>query len=417
MRDLIVVGAGPAGNMAALNLSRMGYSVSVLDWRKNIGDKLCTGIIGTECAKRFPPHDAHIYHKATAATLVSPSGKRYSVVRKEPQALIVDRVAYVDSLAQQAMAAGAEYHLGSRVTNIDVSTHSVSIKATSDMGEQQYQTKVIIIAGGFGSSLLNMVGLQNRGNGDYMLGSQAEVVVTESQNTEVYLGDEIAPGSFGWLVPTSDHKALAGIASHRQLNGQVDRFLSTLQSIGKVRSVVNKPQRWGIPLKPLHRTYSHRTLVVGDAAGLAKPTTGGGIYYALLSGELAAEAANEALTAGDLSARRLSGYEKAWKALFGRELRIGHYARMLYETLGNREVERLLDISMRIQDDLINSHDFSFDWHSGVILKALRHRDLGWMIRSFGPLVAPLLSQLIKIPSLPTVPAKRGSRPTAHRSR
>ena len=394
MHDVIVIGAGPAGNIAAFKLSSMGYRVVVLDWRRNIGAKLCTGIIGKECVERFPPEQTQVYHKARAATVVSPAGKRYRIVREDTQAFIIDRVAYVDSLARRAMSAGATYNLGLRVTNIEVSAGKVTVMTSGDAGRQRYNAHMAIIASGFGSPLLSMVGLRNGEHGDYMVGSQGEVVVDNLQDTEVYLGEEIAPGSFGWLVPLSDSKALIGTVSRQKLNGQMDRFLSTLQKSGKVRDVIDGPKRWGIPLKPLRKTYADRVLVVGDAAGLVKPTTGGGIYYALLSGEMAADAAAEAFTAGDFSDNRLKGYQKKWQDIFGVELRTGYYARMLYEALGDRKIERLLRLSSESQDELINHRGFSFDWHSGVIHKAISHRYLGRLIRSFGPVVTPFLSEL-----------------------
>ena len=395
MYDVIVIGAGPAGNMAALKLSGMGYRVAVLDWRQNIGDKLCTGIVGTECARRFPPDEAHIYQRAEAATVVSPAGKRYRIVREEPQAYIIDRVAYVGSLAQRATEAGAEYALGPRVTKIEFSGQKATVLTRSGAGQERYRAHMVIIASGFGSPLLGMVGLRNGGAGGHMVGTQAEVAVNELEETEVYLGEEVAPGSFGWLVPLTDSRALMGIVSRWKLNGDMDRFYSTLKMKGKVREVIKEPRRWGIPLKPLRKTYGDRVLVVGDAAGLVKPTTGGGIYYSLLSGEIAADSAGEALAAGDFSARRLEGYQKRWKAVFGRELRTGYYARMLYEALGDRQIERLLGLFYEVQDELIDSREFSFDWHSKVIMKAIGHRELGSVIRSFGPVVTPVLSRLV----------------------
>ena len=160
--------------------------------------------------------------------------------------------------------------------------------------------------------------------------------------------------------------------------------------------IVKQPKRWGIPLKPLARTYADKVLVAGDAAGMAKPTTGGGIYYALLSGELATETAGEALAADDLSARQLRAYEKRWKALFGKEMRVGYLARMLFESLGDSQLDRLLDtlVSCESRDGII-SGEFSFDWHSKLILRAINHRDLGGLIRSFGPAVVPFLSRMV----------------------
>ena len=395
MYDVIVVGAGPAGNIAALQLSTKGHRVAVVDWRHDIGDKLCTGIVGTECVKRFPPDDRHVLREASSATIVSPAGKRYAIAKDEPQALIIDRVAYGAAMAEKAAVAGAEYILGPRVTNIETDDNGAHI-TTTDAGNPRLSASLVFLTSGFGSPLLKAVGLQNGRSNEFMAGAQAEVLVDGVDETEVYLGRDIAPGSFGWLVPLNDSRALAGIVSHRQLNGHMDHFLSNLQTQGKVREVIKGPARWGVPLRPVPKTYGERVLVAGDAAGLAKPTTGGGIYYALLSGKLAAETAGEALSTGDFSARGLRQYEKRWKSVFGRELKIGYYARLLYEALGDEQIERLLDElwTSGLKDELISPAEFSFDWHGRVILKALNHRHLGAIFRSFGPLASPFVSWL-----------------------
>ena len=396
MYDVIVLGAGPAGNIAAHRLSDDGHSVAVLDWRRDLGDKLCTGIVGRECVERYPPDRAHILREAQSASVIAPSGKSHRIAKDEPQAYIIDRVAFVASLARRASDAGAHYRVGEKVTGIQFSKTSVDVRTTSRSGEKKYTARVAIIASGFSSPLLRMAGLANGGRADHMLGCQAQVVAHHLENTEIYLGETIAPGSFGWLVPVSGSAALLGLVSRQKLNGHMGAFLSTLQQKGKIGTVIKPPKQWGIPLKALPRTFRNGAVVVGDAAGFAKPTTGGGIYYALMSGEIAAEVIHEAFVANDFSTRKLRKYEARWEAVFGRELRIGYYARLLYEALDDDQVERLLNrfVSAQIEHEFLSSSEFSFDWHSSSILKAISHRELGKIIRSFGPMVAPLLLRL-----------------------
>ena len=397
--DAIVVGAGPAGNMAALRLSQQGRHVAVIDWRHDIGDKLCTGIVGVECVKRFPPDGRHVIREAKGATIVSPSGRRYHIERDEPQAFVIDRVAYVGALAQKAAAAGAELILGPRVNNVEVTETAVSVSTTGDNGRASLSARLLLLTSGFGSPLVRAAGLRNGRNSDYMAGVQAEVVADGVvKQAEVYLGERVAPGSFGWLVPLDGSRALAGIISRQKLNGHMDDFLSGLRAQGRIREMTKGPSHWGVPVRPAQRTYADRVLVAGDAAGHVKPTTGGGIYYALLSGELAGETAADALRSGDLSAGRLRLYERRWKSLFGRELTIDYYARLLYESLRDEQIDRLLEEiwDSGLSDELIDPPDFSFDWHGRVILKALRHRRLGAVLRSFGPLAGPFVSRLTR---------------------
>ena len=396
MFDAIIAGAGPAGNSTANSLSRMGYEVAVLDWRQNLGDKLCTGVVGRECVERYPPDKADILREARSATVIAPSGRSHRVVNEEPQAYIIDRVAFVASLARRASEAGATYRVGENVVGIRCSEAGVSVLTSSPTGDRLYEARVLVIASGFASPLLRMVGLGNGHQTDYMIGCQAVVEANDLEDAEVYLGEAISPGSFGWLVPVSGSEALLGLVSRQEPNGHMHDFLQALQQAGKVRSVTKEPKRWGIPIQPLPVTYRNRVIVVGDAAGFVKPATGGGIYYALLSGDMAADTVIEAFEADDFSARRLKRYEARWKAAFGRELRIGHYARRLYEALGDDQIERLLNrfLSAPVSQELMSSKEFSLDWHSGVILKTISHQYLGNVLASFGPVVAPFLSRL-----------------------
>ncbi len=397
MFDAIIVGAGPCGNMAALELARRGLNVAVLDGRSKIGDKLCTGIIGKECADLWKPAPEHIYCEARSATVVSPYGRRYRIERPGAQAFIVDRVAYVTSVAEQAQQAGAEYILNSRVTDIRITNENAKITYRSCNKVAAYTCRIVILASGFGSPLLRMVGINGSKSEEYLVGCQVEAVAPSLTETEVYLGKGTAHNSFAWLVPLSGSRALAGMAPRRRVNGQMGSFVERLNSEGRIESIAANPQTWGIPIRPLSPSYADRTLVAGDAAGLVKPTTGGGIYYSFLSGQIAAEAALAAIEGGRYAAKDLRDYERNWTKIFGRELRIGYYARMLFETLSDEQIERLLDefLSDATFADYIGEN-VAFDWHSKVILKALRHTNITRVLTTLGPSAAPFVARLMQ---------------------
>jgi flavin-dependent dehydrogenase len=212
------------------------------------------------------------------------------------------------------------------------------------------------------------------------------------EEVEVYFGREVAPGFFGWLVPTSPGKALVGLLSRRSPEIYLHKLLSSLEAQGKIASAETKPSYRGILLKPLAKTCGDRLLVVGGAAGQVKPTTGGGIYYGLLCADIAVDTLHQALGRGDLSGKNLAGYERGWRRRLGRELRTGYWARKLYERMSDAQVDRAFDIieSSGIGDALLKEKDVSFDWHGEVIIRLLGHQLLA---RAIGVVKIPFRSR------------------------
>ena len=86
MDDVIVVGAGPAGNNTALGLASRGHAVTVIDWRHDIGDKLCTGLLGRECIRRFPIDPNFIYREPHSAELIAPGAGTVRFEADRPRA-------------------------------------------------------------------------------------------------------------------------------------------------------------------------------------------------------------------------------------------------------------------------------------------------------------------------------------------
>jgi len=129
-----------------------------------------------------------------------------------------------------------------------------------------------------------------------------------------------------------------------------------------------------IPMGTLTRSYGDRLLVIGDAAGQVKPTTGGGICFGHIGARIAAGVLREALGSDNLTAGQLSRYQKQWKAKMGKELSRGYWARWAYARLSDRQIEGIFNAldSNGMARTLLSSDNFSFDWHSKLILTVLR---------------------------------------------
>ena len=390
MHDVLVVGAGPAGNNTAYQLASLGYDVAVVDWRTRIGDKLCTGIVGRECIQTYPMDKSLIHRDAYLATLIAPGGTAIDIVRPDVQAQIVDRVAYVASFADKARQAGATYLLGHRVTELSPKDDHMSVQLTDEREKRTLRAKALVLASGFGSELNGQLGLGRVG--DYVTGFQAEVVAPGIDRIRVYFGQDIAPGFFAWVVPTSRDRALIGLLGRQQGQVHLEKLILKLEEAGEITEVTKGPSRWGIPLKPLPKTYGDRLVVVGDAAGQVKPTTGGGIYYALLASGIAAEALDRGFRHNDLSAGQLSSYERQWKGLLSRKMKVGYQVRRLFEVLKDCQIDLFMGAVARngIYKEVVESRSLSFDWHSSLILKVIAHPLLFKTLSIINPLMATL---------------------------
>jgi len=127
-----------------------------------------------------------------------------------------------------------------------------------------------------------------------------------------------------------------------------------------------------LPVAPIRRTYGKRTLLVGDAAGLTKPVTGGGIFYSLLSAAIAAETLTEALASDRLGARQLARYETRWKQRLSRELRTGGWFRHLLANLTDRDLDAFVQALASDDVRAVIDRTAKFNWHRDVILALVR---------------------------------------------
>ena len=379
MYDVAVIGGGPIGSQVAFRLAVLGYEVVVVERKTETGGPVCcTGIVSRECVSSLALDKDVVFRQANGARLLSPSGRVLRLWRPEPQVSIVDRTAFNVALANRAQGQGVEYRLNSSVVGAYFSDNGVSLEfGMQGNGIKYLQARAVVIAAGAASAGLAVtLGLGKAG--DFVMGAQAEVEIMGVDEVEVYFGGEITPGFFAWLVPISSQKALVGLLSRRKPEVYLRRLLARLLAQGKIVSTKAEMTHGGIPLQSLARTYGERLVVVGSAAGQVKPTTGGGIYYGLLCADIAANHLNRALKSDNLSAENLSSYQREWRKRLGAELRIGYWARKLYERLSDRQIDQIFDIieSNGIDEALLKAEDLSFDWHSKVVLRVMADKAL-----------------------------------------
>ena len=373
MRDVAVIGAGPAGLLAARGLAGAGLDVVVLEEHSTIGVPVhCTGLLGLDAFDELSLPRSAILATTQAARFIAADSSSVLVDADSVRAAVVDRAAFDQSLALQSRAAGAELRDGARVTRISVEPSHVSIGI--DGRPEPLRARACVLACGANYRFNRQLGLGIPRA--FVQSAQLEQQFTGPETVEVHLGRNVAPGGFAWLVPFErDGRACnrIGLMCDRRAGSYFRAFADRTHARFNSEPAWLEPRLRVLPLGPVSRTYGHRLIAVGDAAGLVKPTTGGGIYYGLLSGQMAAETLDEALRADDLRESRLRRYETQWRARLGAEIRIGLAFRTLASRLNDRAIDSLIELA-RV-DGLVPllRKTADFNWHRQSALALLRH--------------------------------------------
>jgi digeranylgeranylglycerophospholipid reductase len=373
MIDVGIIGGGPAGLSAARRLAAAGWSVTVFEEHPRIGTPVhCTGVLAEDVIPSMGlPVDA-VLNPLSTVRFVAPAGHSFDYTTATTEAVVIDRAAFDEGLARQAEEAGARLERGVRVTAIDDIDNGVEIGLADG---RRVRGRAVILACGANYAFQKRLGLGMPST--FLQSAQLELPARTPGDVEIYFGSEIAPKGFAWAVPVrrpSGTFARIGVMAEGDATLYFSRMLARVRERwGVETSDLAAPRRRMLPLGSVGRSYAERVLAVGDAAGLVKPTTGGGIYYSVVSGELAADVLGGCLEKDELGAVALREYERRWRNRFQSEFKAQLALRFVAQKMRDTDIDALFMLATTDGILPIVRQTARFNRHRDFILALLKH--------------------------------------------
>lgn len=332
--DVLVIGGGPSGAIAAKTAAEKGLSACLVEKRPAIGAPVrCAEGIGKEALHEFiDPDPCWISAEMTGASIVAPDGflmKLESHLAGNKVGYILDRKIFDRELVWKAAEAGADIAVKTRASAPIMENGYVKGATIESCGNVMNVTAdVVIAADGVESKFSRWCGIETTVPLREIMSSVQYVMADiniDAHSTVFYLGNEVAPEGYLWVFPKGERCANVGIGISGKKSGQGHRAKDYLDRFVKKTFPQGKPIEYiagGVSVcRPLACTAADGLLIAGDAARVVDPLTGGGIYNGMYTGRLAAEVAAECIAKGNVSKDALMTYDKTWrKAKMGKSI-------------------------------------------------------------------------------------------------
>ena len=353
--DVIIAGGSVAGLLSAREISSNGFSVLVIEEDYEIGTpEHCGGLVSIAGLEELGviPFKKTFDHMIESAQISAPDGSCFDINSKKQKVIEISRRELDKQIAFQAQKNGAV---------IKVKT---SFQEITDTGirtnEGKIDCKIFIDARGVSS-------LIHKDRTGILSSAQYEIYADwiHKGQVKVMFDQEKYPGFFAWIIPSNEGKGKVGVAG-RGINvaEALDEILEGRENYSIIRKIFAPIWIKG----PIENFIEGKTIIVGDAAGQAKPTTAGGIFTSGMGGVYAGQAISKFLKTNNSS--ELLEYQKKWIDRFGREFEKQIFARKMLERIDNQTINKLFkSITPEIIKDISEKDDF--DFHTSSIIKLL----------------------------------------------
>jgi digeranylgeranylglycerophospholipid reductase len=347
--DAVVIGGGVAGSITAKSIAEKGFKTLIVEEHHEVGWPLqCAGLV-TPRVFDFVPENGCVLNRVQGAKIYSPAGNVLTIDAKTTKAVVIDRVKFDQNCMSQALRANCELRLGTSATAAKYSVGKVSVDLVKGRDKVSVKTKLLIGADGVRSSVARWFRLKRPKLILSGFGAELSGIKLDPRFVEIYLGNNVAPNFLSWVVPKAVAAkdglvpARVGLACTKNPNIAYHyyRQLFSHPILGP-KLVSGQPIQYvagGIPIGFVPKSYTNNVMLVGDAAGQVKPTSGGGVYTSIICGRHCGETAVQALNDKDFSAKKLRGYQKAWQAELGSELKHGMRLHKVYMHLKDHQLE------------------------------------------------------------------------------
>lgn len=337
--DVVVIGAGPAGSVAAWEAAKRGLSVLLLEKRQEIGSpvRCAEGIAHQALVDFIAPDERWVSAHVCKAQITMIEGGQEQTWDSEslpadvPSAgvgYILERRVFDRALAEMAAEAGARVAVKTAATGLlRDGQRVVGVHAQGPWGKRDIAARVVIGADGVESRAGLWAGLDTTlPLADLMTCAQFLLagIEVDPQCTYYYLDRQGIPGGYAWIFPKGEGRANVGLGIQADLATispveVLTRFVESRPFLarGSIVTLITGGVPVGLPPSPM---VADGFMLVGDAARQVDPLTGGGIANGMAAGRLAAQVAAKAITAGDVSREALSEYERQWAAGIGRQM-------------------------------------------------------------------------------------------------
>ncbi len=356
--DVIIAGGSVAGLLSAREISSNGFSVLVIEEDYEIGTpEHCGGLVSIAGLEELGviPFKKTFDHMIESAQISAPDGSCFDINSKKQKVIEISRRELDKQIAFQAQKNGAV---------IKVKT---SFQEITDTGirtnEGKIDCKIFVDARGVSS-------LIHKDRTGILSSAQYEIYADwiHKGQVKVMFDQEKYPGFFAWIIPSNEGKGKVGVAG-RGINvaEALDEILEGRENYSIIRKIFAPIWIKG----PIENFIEGKTIIVGDAAGQAKPTTAGGIFTSGMGGVYAGQAISKFLKTNNRS--ELLEYQKRWIDRFGKEFEKQIFARKMLERIDNQTINKLFkSITPEIIKDISEKDDF--DFHTSSIIKLLGMR-------------------------------------------